>query len=55
MDFIYFPEPNCLKISVQYKSYVLHDAINKLQELSIAVDEQRAALTYEELEELLNH
>jgi hypothetical protein len=54
LDLIYFPEQSCLKISLHYVSYALHDALHKLNELRIAFDEHRQALTDEKLEELLN-
>jgi hypothetical protein len=51
----FFPDQSCLKISVRYSSFVLHDALNKLHVLRIADEQQnRQALTDDELELLLN-
>jgi hypothetical protein len=55
VDLIFFPDQSCLKISVRYSSFVLHDALNKLHVLRIADEQQnRQALTDDELEILLN-
>jgi hypothetical protein len=56
VDFLYFPDQNCLKITVCYASYVLHDALNKLHDLRLAEDQRNRQdpLTFEELELLLN-
>jgi hypothetical protein len=53
IDFISFLHLNSLKMSVQYKQYVLKDAIDKLHELGIASPQAVAPLTDDELEAML--
>jgi hypothetical protein len=60
VDFVFFPEQSCLKITVRYASFVLHNALAKLQEFNIALVHGINAgvnqrLSDEELEQLLNN
>jgi hypothetical protein len=55
-DLLFFPEHCCLKITVRYSSFVLHEALNKLCEFNITSVHVNQCLTDEELDVLLgNH
>jgi len=52
-DLLFFPEHCCLKITVRYSSFVLHEALNKLQEFNITTVHVHQRLTDDELALLL--
>jgi hypothetical protein len=55
IDLLFFPVQCCLKITVCYSSFVLHEALNKLQELNITTVHVHQHLTDDKLELLLGN
>ena len=52
IDLLFFPELSCLKMTVQYSSFVLGDIMDKLYGLGLP-HRETVAITEEELEEML--
>jgi hypothetical protein len=53
IDFIYFPQQHSLKMSIQYKQYVVKDAMDILYELGIALPRAATPLTDDEVEVMI--
>ncbi len=53
VDLIYFPHQSSLRISVRYSQFVVEKALQKLQDLGVAITYDRVPLTDDELERLI--
>ncbi len=53
-ELTFFPEQNCLHVTVHYHQFIVEAALPKLHELGIALPTECHALTDEELELLLS-